>query len=96
MPHIIHNHLPNDHDIAPADLFTGTQISRHKLKDIHVWGCPVYILDPTLQQGKKLPRWEPRVRQGVFLRFNAHHSSDVPLVLNISTGHISPQYHVVF
>ena len=49
----IHNHLPNDHGIAPADLFTGTQIPRHKLKDIHVWGCPVYVLDPTLQQGKK-------------------------------------------
>ena len=92
----IHNHLPNDHGIAPADLFTGTQIPRHKLKDIHVWGCPVYVLDPTLQQGKKLPRWEPRARQGIFLGFSAHHSSDVPLVLNISTGHISPQYHVVF
>ena len=27
---------------------------------------------------------------------SAHRSSDVPLVLNISTGHIYPQYHVVF
>ena len=92
----IYNNLPNTNGIAPADLFTGTQIPRHKLKDIHVWGCPVFVLDPTLQQGKKLPRWEPRARQGIFVGFSRVHSSDVPLVLNTKTGNISPQYHVVF
>ena len=45
----IYNHLPNERGIAPADLFTGTQINCHKLKDPHVWGCSVYLLDPTLQ-----------------------------------------------
>ena len=52
----IHNHIPNERGIAPVDLFTGTQIPRHKLKYIHIWGCPVYVLDPNLHQGKKLPR----------------------------------------
>ena len=45
----IYNHLPNERGNAPADLFTGTQIPCHKLKDIHVLVCPVYVLDPTLQ-----------------------------------------------
>jgi hypothetical protein len=92
----LYNTLPNSHGICPADLFTGTTIPRHKLRELHVWGCPVYVLDPTLQQGKKLPRWQPRSRRGVFLGYSRHHSSDVPLVLNLQTGSISPQFHVVF
>ena len=63
---------------------------------MHVWGAPVYVLDPKLQQGKKLPRWQPRSRRGIFVGFSNDHSSDVPLVLNLTTGSISPQYHVVF
>jgi hypothetical protein len=92
----LYNTLPNRHGICPADLFTGSTIPRHKLRELHVWGCPVYVLDPTLQQGKKLPRWQPRSRRGVFLGYSPHHSSDVPLVLNLQTGSISPQFHVVF
>ena len=92
----LHNHLPNSQGIAPADLFTGQQVPRHKLRDLHVWGSPVYVLDPKLQQGQKLPRWEPRARQGIFMGFSMVHSSDVPLILNPRTGNITPQFHVVF
>lgn len=92
----IYNNLLQANGVCPADLFMGTTIPRHKLKDIHTWGCPVYVLDPKLQQGKKLPRWDPKACRGIFLGFSPHHSSDVPLVLNLVTGHISPQYHVVF
>jgi len=92
----IYNNLPNTDGISPNDLFTGTNSSPQKLKDMHVWGCPVYVLDPTLQQGKKLPRWQPKSRKGIFVGFSQSHSSNVPLVLNITTGHISPQYHIVF
>ena len=63
---------------------------------MHVWGCPTYVLDPMLQQGKKLPCWQPRSHQGMFLGLSPKHSSDVPLILNLQTGSISPQYHVVF
>lgn len=90
------NHLPNDKGFSPIELFTGETMPKHHLKDLHVWGCPVYVLDPTLQAGKKLPRWEPRSRRGVFLGYSPVHSSNVPLILNIKTGSISPQYHVVF
>ena len=92
----IYNHLPSGGGIAPADLFTGTTSPRHKLRDMHVWGAPVYVLDPTLQQGQKIPRWQPRSRRGIFMGFSRVHSSDVPMILNPSTGHVSPQYHVVF
>ena len=91
-----YNHLPNAQGLCPADHFSGSTIPRHRLRDIHVWGCPVYVLDPHLQAGKKLPRWQPRSLRGVFVGFSSLHSSEVPLVLNLQTGSITPQYHVVF
>ena len=92
----LYNHLPNAQGLCPADVFTGSTVPRHRLKDIHVWGCPVYVLDPHLQAGQKLPRWQPRSRRGVFMGFSNLHSSEVPLVLDLQTGSITPQYHVVF
>ena len=41
-------------------------------------------------------KWQSRSRRGVFVGYSRVHSSDVPLILNPKTGHISPQYHVVF
>jgi hypothetical protein len=61
-----------------------------------IFGCPVYVLDASLQDGKKIPKWNPWACLGLFLAFSDLHSSLVPLVLNIDMGHISPQFHVVF
>jgi hypothetical protein len=47
-----YNHVPNAQGLCPADLFTGSTVPRHRLRDIHFWGCPVYVLDPDLQAGK--------------------------------------------
>jgi len=63
---------------------------------MHVWGCPVYVLDPKLQDGQKLPKWDPRVQRGQFLGFSNEHSSTVGLILNHRTGTISPQFHCVY
>lgn len=76
----LYNHIPNKQGIAPVDLFFFSQVPKHKLCDLCVWGCPVYLLDPTLQQGKKLPRWEPRSCCGIFAAFSPSCSSNVPLV----------------
>ena len=92
----IYNHIPNEHGIEPADLFSRTQFPRHKLKDIHTWGCLVYVLDPTLHQGNELPKCQPRSRKEIFVWFSPEHGSEVPLILNPTTGHISPQFHVVY
>jgi hypothetical protein len=65
-------------------------------KGVHVFGCPVYVLDAALQDGHKIPKWSPRACLSLFLGFSDLHSSQVPLVLNVQTGKISPQYHVIF
>jgi hypothetical protein len=64
--------------------------------DLHVWGCPEYVLDPKIQQGQKLPRWEPRSKRGFFLGLSQQHVSEVTLVLSLGTGSITTQFHVVF
>ena len=48
--------------LAPCDLFFSTHSPRHKLRDLHVWGCPVYVLDPTLQQGKKTSKMGTKIQ----------------------------------
>ena len=56
----------------------------------------MFVLDPKLQQGQKLPRWQARSKKGMFMGFSRVHASDVPLVLNLHTGAITPQFHVLF
>jgi Reverse transcriptase (RNA-dependent DNA polymerase) len=93
----VYNSAPNPTSgQSPMDIFTRSMVPRHGLKDLHVWGCPCYVLEPKLQNGQKLPRWQPKSRRAVFLGISPNHSSNVPLVLNLKTGNISPQFHVVF
>ena len=85
----LYNHLPRSNEISPSDVFFGSRVPRHKLRNLHVWGCPVYVLHPSLQAGKKIPRWEPRSTRGIFCGLSNIHSSEVPQVLNLATGSIT-------
>ena len=82
--------------IASSEIWSGVHSPSSKLSRTHVFGCPVYVLDASLQDGKKILKWNPRAHLGLFLGFSDLHSSLVPLVLNIATGHTSPQFHVIF
>ena len=50
------NNLPSHNELALVDLFIGSHLPLHRLLDLHTRGSPVYVLDSTLQAGKKLPR----------------------------------------
>ena len=82
--------------MSAEDIFSNTHGGLTQLRRARVFGCPTYVLDPKLQDGKKIPKWEARARTGMFLGFSDVHSSTVGLILNIRTGYISPQYHVVY
>ena len=82
--------------VTPLELLTGICSDFSDLRRAHVWGCPVFVLDAKLQDGKKLPKWNRRAQMGHFLGFSRSHSSLVAMVRNLHTGHVSPQYHVVF
>ena len=60
------------------------------------FGCPVYILDESLQTGKPFNKWKQRARVGIYLGQSPIHNRNVALVLNRNTGHLSPQFHVQF
>lgn len=92
----VYNHTPGDCGFSPIELLSGTRVPCILLDRLRVWGCPAYVLDPRLQDGHKIPKWEPRSRQGQFLGFSDLHSSTIGLVRNLRTGFISPQYHIVY
>jgi hypothetical protein len=93
----LYNHMPAlDTGISPADMFTKTRWEQWKFHDVHVWGCPVYVLDKTLSDGKKQPHWTPRSRRASHMGNSTKHASSVPLVLNPETSAITAQFHVVF
>ena len=82
--------------ISPIELFTGVTQKMSTLKNEHTWGCPAYVLDPKLQDGKKLPKWDFRTRQGQYLGKSSKHASSIGLIRNLKTGFISPQFHVIY
>ncbi|KAG7349703.1 reverse transcriptase RNA-dependent DNA polymerase [Nitzschia inconspicua] len=55
----------------------------------------LFVLESDLQDGKKISKWEGRARLGVNLGPSPVHATNVSLVLNLETGHVSPQYHIV-
>ena len=88
----LHNYVPDPlTGLAPIDVFSRTCWPQKRLLDLHVWGCPVYVLDKSLADGKKIPRWKPSSQHMVNTGHSPKHTSTVPLVLNPSA-----QYNVVF
>ena len=90
----LHNHVPtSEHTAAPVSRFTGVDVEAN-LKHMHTFGCPVYALDNSLQAGKYIPHWNSRARLGMYLGPSPRHAKTVSLVMNLSTGLVSPQFHV--
>ncbi len=93
----IHNHLPGRDNLSPEDKWsTSISLTHHHLRHLKPWGCPCYALDPTIQDGKKIPKWKPRSRQGKFLGISPSHAKSVGLILNPKTNQITPQFHVLY
>jgi hypothetical protein len=91
------NNIPHrDTRLALIVVFTSTKFQNYKHLDrCHVWGSPVFVLDPALQDDKEIPKWNPRSRLGMYLGNSPVHSSTVAIVLNLRTGYITAQYHTV-
>ena len=91
------NHVPNPNTgLSSQDLFSKIRWPQRKFHDLHVWGCPTYVLNKSIQDGNKIPKWQPRSDRHVYMGTSRYHASTVPLILNSTTGYISPQFHIVF
>ena len=80
---------------SPYKLFTG-QDAPWKLNDFRTFGCPVFVLDKKLQDGDSVKKWRARGWKGIYVGQSMVHASNVPLVYNIATTHVTPQFHLVF
>ena len=93
----IWNHVPDPSTgVSPHDIFTKIRWPQKKFHDLHVWGCPTYVLHKKLADGQKIPKWTSRSERMMYMGPSPKHASTVPLVLNLQTGSITPQFHVVF
>ena len=78
------------------EFLTSTKSDHCDLLRCHIWGFPIFVLEPKFQNAQNIPKWNQRARMGQFLGFSDKHYSLVENVSNLSTGYISPQFHLVF
>ena len=80
---------------SPLERFSSVAV-RPRAKHFHPFGCPSYVLHPRMQDNKKGPKWSERSRVGIYLGNSPRHARSVGLILNLTTGLVSPQYHVSY
>jgi hypothetical protein len=80
---------------CPIKVFSHGQIKAEPRKS-QSFGCPVYVLQNALQQGKSIQQWDKRTRVRVYTGRSPFHARSIALVLNITTSRVSPQFHVQF
>jgi hypothetical protein len=89
----LHNSVPVLNDgTSRLERFSGVNVGS-RMKENHTFGCPVFALQNDLAAGNAIPKWAPRARLGLNLGPSPHHARNINLVLNLSTGLVSPQYH---
>ena len=79
--------------LTPIEIFSNSAIAPN-FKHFKPFGCPAYVLQEALQAGNKHSKWRERARLGAYLGHSPKHSRTVALILNLETGHVSPQFHV--
>ena len=87
--------LQNKERMSPIQSFESHNVEINP-KHWHPFGCPVHVLAEPLQAGAPFHKWKVRARVGVNLGQSPIHNQNVALVLNLDTGHVSPQFHVKF
>jgi Reverse transcriptase (RNA-dependent DNA polymerase) len=78
---------------TPIELFSRSGVAPN-FRFEHPFGCPAYILDKNIQSGFKAGKWESRSRLGIYLGSSEFYAPSISLILSLSTGMVSPQFHV--
>jgi hypothetical protein len=77
---------------SPLQLFCNTKVAVNS-KNYIPFGCPVYVLDSTLQSKLPFHKWKQQWRVGIYLGRSPLHSKNVALVLDRNTALVSLQFH---
>lgn len=93
------NEVPNLKDRqgrSPQKIFSNSNVHINS-KHWKPSGCPVYVLESTLQSGRGIhQKLKKRFKVGIYLGRSPQHARNIALVLNRDTGLVSPQFHVAF
>lgn len=54
------------------------------------------MVGPRIQDGKKIPRWNPRSKMGQFLGRSIIHAGSISFIHNLKTKAVSARFHVVY
>lgn len=81
---------------SPEEVLTINKANHAILKDMPVWGCPTYVLHPTLQNQGKRPKQQQHSRRTHFMGLAEGYASNVVNIRLLKNSFISPQFHVVF
>jgi hypothetical protein len=93
----IWNRMPDPtNGLSPIDIWRRSRYEHRRFHDLHVWGCPMYVLDKRLSDGTSIPRWKPRSQRMSYMGISPRHAMNSPLALNPDTGSIRQQWNVVF
>jgi len=57
-----------------------------QIENLTFFGCPVFVLDPSLQSMKKIDKWQQTSRVGAYSGQSMIRSTTVRLVLSIKSG----------
>ena len=87
--------LKNKDNLTPMQIATGSTVEINK-KHIKTFGCPAYVLSRSLQLGRPHGKWDERSKMGIYLGPSPVHNKNVALVMDMDTGLVSPQFHVMF
>ena len=90
------NAVPTRKDSKSAIQVFSSTVDKTRLQHFHPLGCPVYVLQNLLQAGQQISKWHKQACLGLYLGHLPSHARSVALVLNLSTGLVSPQFHMKF
>jgi hypothetical protein len=77
----IHNATPGPSRLSPEEIFSRQKARPDHLIDFHTFGHrSVFVLEPRLQQGLRIPKWQCRSPQAIYLGHSNGHAQTVPLV----------------
>ncbi len=90
-------HLPNTVPTLEDSTLQLEKISSpsvgSNMRNFYTFACPVFVLHSNLAAGRRISKWSQRARLGLNLGPSPYHAFNVNLVLNLSTGLVSPPFH---
>ena len=91
MENQLHNNIVNRKTKeSPLERFCGIKVENN-LNKAHTFGYPVYVY---IIPHSSIPKWNPLARLGVNLGPSPNHARSVSLILNLTTGLVSPKFHI--